>query len=309
MFLDGQYESAGSGVLIPHGVDLIALHPRKATLHASAGDLLELTGRTRIVGLALVVDLGRALFLRGAAQVDASEIRITGAGKRFVDLQDQAQLTLEDSELFMTPPDLTFSAYLLSELDGVGALIVKRSKLHGCVAGIYGQVPKALTVADCELYDFDHAAIDLFGLGGNVTISGSSVRNTNALGIIFASTITLIHFELRNSEIAAGPAAWQGNLWLDGAAGSTFDLGTFAEPGGNVILGGSAASAGVTVHLASALVSAVGNTWVANQQGADAQGKYVVSDGDTLELSGPLAIGFNYGLVAGAKLRLAQSAP
>jgi hypothetical protein len=58
------------------------------------------------------------------------------------------------------------------------------------------------------------------------------------------------------------------------------------------------------------LLTAVGNTWVASEQGADAAGQHAVLTGTTRNITGPAAVGVNYGVsYAGAVLRLAEIAP
>jgi len=85
-----------------------------------------------------------------------------------------------------------------------------------------------------------------------------------------------------------------------------YDLGTAGDPGLNVFQNPGAAntSAGVLVNAAS-VVSAVGNTWLADQQGANAEGKYVPASGEYTELVGPVTTGQNYRIqTAAQKLRL-----
>jgi len=89
-----------------------------------------------------------------------------------------------------------------------------------------------------------------------------------------------------------------GAIVLGGGAGSVFDLGTAAQPGGNTILGNSTTRPGVRVGVASGVtVNAVGNTWVATQQGASSTGTY---GGNLVVTSGS---GQNY-VISGGSLRL-----
>jgi hypothetical protein len=72
---------------------------------------------------------------------------------------------------------------------------------------------------------------------------------------------------------------------FDGVSG---DLGTRADPGGNTFTGNT--STGLQLGLGSQVpVPAVGNTWNANVQGADAAGHY----SPTLQKTGPTN-GTNY---------------
>jgi hypothetical protein len=57
-------------------------------------------------------------------------------------------------------------------------------------------------------------------------------------------------------------------------------------------------------------VYAVGNTWAANAQGADSQGRYVAAAGagNKLEITGAVVDGQNYAKpAAGTTLRLAEN--
>ena len=92
-------------------------------------------------------------------------------------------------------------------------------------------------------------------------------------------------------------------------SGSNCDLGTAASPGGNVFgnVGTNFVSSPSSTDPAFT-VQAVGNTWTANQQGADGQGRYVVPSGQTvLEVKGRVTAGANYGLNwTNVTLRLAE---
>jgi hypothetical protein len=60
------------------------------------------------------------------------------------------------------------------------------------------------------------------------------------------------------------------------SASSTIDLGTTADPGGNVFTGNGTSGLHIDGFGGAGTVNAVGNTWIANQQGADAGGHYSV---------------------------------
>jgi len=136
------------------------------------------------------------------------------------------------------------------------------------------------------------------GVGATITAVGASLTN-NGWGIFWTRAGT---FDLRNSTISGSTAAGgigagiylfmpsgsfklrgsnvtgniQHGVHLDGtqaSGGLTFDLGTTADPGGNTITGNGLAGLR-SVAAAGDSVNAVGNTWIPNQQGADANGRY-----------------------------------
>ena len=88
--------------------------------------------------------------------------------------------------------------------------------------------------------------------------------------------------KLRNSNVSSN--AGNGVGFFDGVSG---DLGTQADPGGNTFMGNT--STGLQINVTTSPVQAVGNTWNANVQGADAAGHY----SPTLQKTGP-ANGTNY---------------
>jgi hypothetical protein len=97
---------------------------------------------------------------------------------------------------------------------------------------------------------------------------------------------------------------------LQGDAASTFDLGSVASDGGNVV-GVAAAATGLRVSVAAGVaVDAIGNTWKANVQGADANGRYSVAlCGGTTPCAVTSGSGGNFVFQdsgAGAALRLAK---
>ena len=135
------------------------------------------------------------------------------------------------------------------------------------------------------------------GVGATITAVGASLTN-NGWGIFWTRAGT---FDLRNSTISGSTAVGTGagiylfmpsgsfklrgsnvtgniqhGVQLDGTqstGGLTFDLGTAADPGGNTFTGNGLAGLR-SVAATGQSVNAVGNTWIPNQQGADANGRY-----------------------------------
>ena len=102
----------------------------------------------------------------------------------------------------------------------------------------------------------------------NSTISGSTLTGgVGGIGI-YLYFAELSSLKLRGSTVTGNV---QYGVEIDGNLNA--DLGTAAAPGGNTFSGNGLAglrSAAATGQF----VDAVGNTWIANQQGADANGRY-----------------------------------
>ena len=104
----------------------------------------------------------------------------------------------------------------------------------------------------------------------NCTVSGSAVNSTTGLGGIgvFISFAEASSLKLRDSRLTDNT---QYGMQIDGNLNA--DFGTAAAPGGNTLTGNGLAgprSAAATGQF----VDAVGNIWIASQQGADANGRY-----------------------------------
>ena len=102
----------------------------------------------------------------------------------------------------------------------------------------------------------------------NSTISGSTLTGgVGGIGI-YLYFAELSSLKLRDSSVTGN---LQYGVEIDGNLNA--DLGTAAAPGGNTFTGNGLA--GVRSAAATGqFIDAVGNTWTANQQGADANGRY-----------------------------------
>jgi hypothetical protein len=147
------------------------------------------------------------------------------------------------------------------------------------------------------------------GGGSRLTVGpGTAVRNNGGHGIAFSSTQSQLRID--GAELSGNGAAGMSYFGADcrvrnttiagnGGGGIVIenfsnvapppcDLGTAASPGGNLLLA-APNSSGLRVRTLGVAVQAVGNTWVAFEQGADAQGRYSVPAGQTANvISGPL---------------------
>ena len=137
-------------------------------------------------------------------------------------------------------------------------------------------------------------------------------------GGFWLGSSSVYQLKLRNVSVADNKSVLGGNsnqpgnsgITMRGSAASTYDLGTAASPGNNVIQGNTTGSqtTGLLVDVAAGVtVSAVGNTFAAGVQGANAQGQYQLGTAPCGASSCNLTTGAgaNYRITSGT-LRLAQ---
>jgi hypothetical protein len=150
--------------------------------------------------------------------------------------------------------------------------------------------------------------------GGTLSITGGSVDmngGVNGRGGIWLEGALPFDVSLRDVSVTdnTGPAGYAG-MWLAGDATSTFDLGTAADPGNNTLTGNQPTQVSMRVA-AGVVVSAVGNTWTASAQGADADGHYTVAgtlcaNANPCDQTTGADVNFTFmGAGSGAALRLA----
>lgn len=158
----------------------------------------------------------------------------------------------------------------------------------------------ALTIADPGL-DVEVTLINttllggvrgLYSLAGTVDIQGGEISGMTSYGIEVINGLPANSLRVRGTTFDGN-----GDDAIRIASPSTIlDLGTMIDPGNNLMSAIPANAA--AVNLAAAISgSAVGNTWMANEQGADAAGRYPAGTTGT----GPVN-GRNYELVAGSTL-------
>lgn len=143
--------------------------------------------------------------------------------------------------------------------------------------------------------------------------AGSVLRNNAGHGIAFSSTSSQLRIDgaeltgngklglsyfgadcqVRNTRIDGNV---EGGIVMENfsnVAPAPCDLGSAASPGGNTFFATSNTAA-LRVRTAGVAVQAVGNVWVASEQGANAQGRYAVPAGQTANvISGPVPSGRN----------------
>jgi hypothetical protein len=251
----------------------------------------------------------------------------TGWGIRVNNNAENAVITLTGSQIngFVAAGSTT-GAIAVATSGGnhsSASISLTNSTLSDNSLGVYVDGFSSASIQGSGLF-IDHNELGGIRAVGNFTIDmqgGSISRNG------FATTGTLFggmtlgsganHVKLRDvdvvdnkSPVVGAATAGNSGLTLAGNASSTFDLGTAADPGGNTITGNttSAATTGIDVKVeASVTVTAVGNTFAPNVQGANASGHYVIG----ISPCGPTSCdvktgaGVNYRVTTG-KLRLAE---
>jgi hypothetical protein len=97
-----------------------------------------------------------------------------------------------------------------------------------------------------------------------------------------------------------GSTVSQNGLGIDVFDFGVADFGTIASPGGNDFSGNTDDGVQIDGNFGARLITAVGNTWRPNVQGADAQGHYAVAT-----IPGPVAFspGLNFVLGSGWSLQ------
>lgn len=132
----------------------------------------------------------------------------------------------------------------------------------------------------------------IYGLLANVDIQGGEVSGATGHGIEIGNAALPHRLTVRGATFDGNG----GNAIHITDLVTTVDLGTTLDPGGNTMsaIPTGAAAVAFTQALSG---DAVGNTWMANEQGADATGHYPAGTTAT----GP-ANGRNYNLAAGATL-------
>ena len=109
----------------------------------------------------------------------------------------------------------------------------------------------------------------------NVTITGSTVSAAGA-GIYFDMLQSPASFKLRASTVSGNAGD---GVSLTNTVGGIVDLGTSLDPGGNTVAGNAATGIHLGTFGGAPVINAIGNTWRASVQGADAGGHYSVPAG------------------------------
>jgi|GEM_PF-3695466 len=246
----------------------------------------------------------------------------------FIEVLDTATLTIAGGVL--DGPGLGYSAQ--GHRLGYGAAIVVRGSAKLVLDGVTlkvntsGNNDSSFTLVGTSLKDNMFGGAQISGActfdmkGGSVTgnagFSLTTVWGYNG-GLWFGNGAQKYAVKLRGVTISNNRnAVNNGNtgalsnsgLTVGGSAASTFDLGTSADPGGNTITGHntSAATSNISVATTGVVVSAVGNTFDPNIQGAGPAGLFQLGAApcaaNTCDITS--GTGANYSVASGT-LRLA----
>lgn len=136
---------------------------------------------------------------------------------------------------------------------------------------------------------------------GNWMFENVKINNNGVFGIYLQGTrqngvSTSSFLTMRGCTITGNSGA--GISLLDGAI---VDVGTDADPGGNVIQGNSSVGIAMLGIDGPRQLNAVGNTWNVNAQGTDGNGRYL----NAQTIAGPVTLsnGNNYSIDSGLSLR------
>lgn len=244
------------------------------------------------------------LLSAGSSVVSVTASTLSTLGSTIATLNGAASLHVDQTDVSIDPAAPFIYGCIQSNINGMGAISLTDSFVHGCSEAINGVPPATLTVTNTEIYDMSFDGLEFStGDGGTVTITDSYIHDTTTFGARFfggGGGTNIVDLTVRGTTIANVTES----LRLQGAMGSTYDLGTLAEPGGNTFSATTTALAVLTQ--AGSFVSAVGNTWVPLQQGADDTGHYTaVGTGAVVEVT--TGNGRNYNVPYGATLRLAEN--
>lgn len=273
---------AGSAMLAPR--DRSHLHLDRVTVEGPRGPVLHAVDDTRIVITdSAFHDSAAALLLVGERSwLDLERSSIDGVGGEAVAMRGEAgvndqHLTVRDSTIQNVGRAI---ATTLASGSPLPTVRVERTVIHDCLQGI--------------------------SLGaGTLSVHSSTISRIAGYGIAVNNMRSV---RLRGTRITQ---CMNWAIEATGfAAGTTFDLGTAADPGGNDLRGNNVNAASTSCLryycVAGAPGTAVGNTWELGAQGADAAGHYGVPGGQAaLDVTGPQS-GRNYQLNAACSLRLAE---
>lgn len=106
-----------------------------------------------------------------------------------------------------------------------------------------------------------------------VNVTGGAISGNTTNGIVFTDVASVVGLKMRGVTLDANLADF---VSVTAAQTSTIDLGTAGDLGGNVFSNVPVGKSALTLTGAGT-ANAIGNTWMASQQGADATGKYTTS--------------------------------
>ncbi|MFT3921370.1 MAG: right-handed parallel beta-helix repeat-containing protein [Myxococcales bacterium] len=149
--------------------------------------------------------------------------------------------------------------------------------------------------------------------GGSLSLSGGTVTANGRTGFPGDAGVLLtggFPYALAMRGVSVTNNFMSG-VSVSGDGSASFDLGTLASPGNNVLTGNATQQLRLETA-ADSVVPAIGNTWTASQQGAGADGRYAVSSahcGNANPCQFTSGTGINYAFVgAGTNARVQLAA-
>ena len=244
------------------------------------------------------------LLLNDSSEATVEQSTLSTLGSTVITLNASASLEVTNSDLSIAAGASSVGACIASNLDGSGSIALARSIVHDCSAGVRGTAPAVLSVTGTDIYAMSENGLDFpGGQGGVIDITDSSLRDIGSLAARLGGSgagAQIFQVTVRGTTIASVPYGFA----LSGAASSTWDLGTLAAAGENVLTATTTSLQVLTA--AGTFVAAVGNTWAPGVQSADGSGQYAaVGAGAVLEVTD--GAGQNYSDDNGATLRLAEN--
>ncbi len=239
--------------------------------------------------------------LQGSSKTTLATSTVKTLASHVVELDGSPSLTVTSTELSLDAAVTNPDACIQSTNASGSTLSLEQAVLHGCKGALVGPAPKTFSLDGTEIYGMTESGLDLTaGATSTVTITGSLFHDgLRAVRLGGGSPSTFV-LTVRGTRIYDVPSGFE----LDGDAASTWDFGTLSEPGNNVL---TAATTALDVQGSTITsVSAVGNTWTPDVQGADSSGQYApASSPGVLEVTS--GTGQNYSDAVGATIRLAET--
>jgi len=243
------------------------------------------------------------LLLRGDSTTTLATSTLKTSASHLIELSGSPSLAVTASELSLDASVTSPDACIVTT-NGAGSTLALTAAvvMHGCKGALVGPAPKTLTLANAEIYAMTESGLDLTtGSSSSVTITASLFRNVPRAVRLGSGSPSTFALKVRGTTL--GDTVDSG-FELDGDATSTWDFGTLADPGNNVLTATTTALDVQSSAITS--VTAVGNTWTPSVQAADGSGQYAApSSPGVLEVTS--GSGQNYSDSAGATLRLAES--
>jgi hypothetical protein len=315
--------SAGSAAVVGNGGNAFAVLSHSASLDMTGGILRNYDAggivraatdsRVSLTDVRVEDGTGTVLTLRNDAVAELSGVTIATLGHTLIEQRDESELAINDSDLSIKPAAATVYYCVSNIVNGTGSLTITDSSLHGCGTAIRGGIYETMTITNVDFTDLAFGGMDLgvgaSGVGGTIRITGSSFDELGYVALRIGSTGNLNDFKIRDSSFNCGSATQWGCLVFNGSNASTMDLGTVSDPGGNTFLHGNATQTAVQFQFQAVDITAVGNTWIPDVQGANAEGKYTApaGSGNQLLVTKTTATERNYSMPYGGTLLLAEN--